>query len=84
MLPAEAGELMSQAPHEIDEGDSEKERPRYLHEPETKRHSCTDKADEYVINRGRVQSNRAKDGCRSRIKSRHSVVILFLPFLTFG
>jgi len=62
-LASEACKLVSQAPHQIDEGDDKQERPCDLNEPETERDSILNENDERVIDRGRRKSDRRELRC---------------------
>jgi len=42
---------VSEPPHEVDEGDSKKERPRYLYEEESEIDGSADEGDENRVNR---------------------------------
>jgi len=51
VLASQAGKLVREAVHQVDEPDGKQERPRYLNQPKTEVYGCPNKIYKHVINR---------------------------------
>jgi len=77
-LASEAGELVRESPHKVDEPDDKKERPRHLHEEQPEVHRSTDQSDERIVDRRSRDTNRIENrSCRS-VKRGHKLLAIFL------
>jgi len=77
-LASEAGKLVRESPHKVDEPDDKKERPRHLHEEQPEIHRCSNQADERIVDTLSGQADRSKHrSCRS-IKRGHKLLEIFL------
>lgn len=59
-LTSESSELVCKSPHEVNERNSQKKRPRYLYKPQSEIYSRTNKSNENVVYSCRIQPNRAE------------------------